>query len=95
MMDAIPSNALGWLRASLFIARFYAVVGAGLIGVFRHVSNDAQVAVLVSYAAATVLLFVGGVTQLFTVDRPRASLNLVVSVFAVMVLACLLPVLAT
>ena len=79
----------------LFTARIYVIAGACLIRIFRDFSNDAQVAVLISYSAATLLLFVGGVIQLFTTDRPKASLNLVTGVLAVIVLALLLPVLTS
>jgi hypothetical protein len=92
-MEYLPANALGWLRASLFTAKCCVPAAACFIGVFRSFSNDFRVAVVLIHAVATLLLLVGGFIQIFTIDKPRASLNLVFGFFAVLVLGCLLPVL--
>jgi lysylphosphatidylglycerol synthetase-like protein (DUF2156 family) len=94
-MDLAPSNAMQWMRAVLVLAKIHVVALACILRPFRSFSNDAQVAVIISCIVAAVLLFLGGGVQWFMADRHRASLNLVIGVVAVVVLACLLPVLTT
>jgi Na+/proline symporter len=94
-MDLAPTNALRWMRAVLLLAKFHVAALACLLKPFRSFSNDAQIALIISCLVAAVLLFIGGIVQWFMTDRHRASLNFVMGIFAVVVLACLLPVLTT
>jgi len=83
------------MRAILLVAKFHVVAVACVLGAFRSFSNEAQMVVIGSQAATTVLLIAGGIIQLFTSDRPKASLNFVMAFVALLVLMCLLPVLTT
>ena len=94
-MEARPRDARGWFNASLLVAKVFVVAGTCLAyrGVFRFVPARFQAAILIAYAAAALLLFVGGIIQMFTPERYEAPLNLLVGLFAWGVIAILLPAL--
>jgi hypothetical protein len=95
-MEALPVKRRQWLTVGLFVAKVYVVLAACLAwgDTIRLLPHAVQATVLILYAAAAVFLLLSGVVQLFTPDRPRAPLNILGGLFALLVILVLLATLA-
>ena len=95
-MEAPPAKQRQWLTSGLLVAKVYVVVAAGLAwgDAIRSLPPALQGVVLLLYGVAAVFLLLSGIIQVFTPDRPRAPLNILGGLFAVLVISLLLAALA-
>jgi hypothetical protein len=95
-MEGLPVKRPQWLTVGLFVAKIYVVVAACLAweDTIRLLPQALQAAVLIVYGVAAVFLLLNGIVQLFTPDRPRAPLNILSGLFAVVVISVLLAAIA-